>query len=399
MPKLFISHSTEDDAFVRELQQALGDQGVSVWIDSRELLPGGLLAPDITRAIDEAAALAVVVSPASLQSRWVDKEVRYAIKLQKKRGREKFPVIPLSLDGTKLGVLEEVFGTEPTYIPVRGAAGGAEAAVHPLLVAPGRRKSADVAPSPQPTANPLEELVLELTDLRFEQKDGVRRASAHARLIYEPATPGQPHIKSDRRWRLVAPIGPIEAEELRWYLEKFAIWPSDYFRDRARKVEENLGRAGALPGKGRPTTLPGHPCAANAGGREDRASKPSRCVAPRAGDDLHWPQPRTPRAPAAAAPRALCGGARSGRRGQGHARTLALLAPSIRNRGVDATRAALVDPMAAMEKQFPGSREHSLFASVELSLRRMSSANRDKARVLGVFHGGLHLVVLCMMMQ
>jgi hypothetical protein len=56
---------------------------VSVWIDSRDLLPGGLLAPDISRAIDEAAAFAVVVSPAALQSRWVGKEIRYAIELQK----------------------------------------------------------------------------------------------------------------------------------------------------------------------------------------------------------------------------------------------------------------------------------------------------------------------------
>jgi CHAT domain len=83
----------------------------------------------------------------------------------------------------------------------------------------------------------------------------------------------------------------------------------------------------------------------------------------------------------------------------GHARTLALLAPSIRGRGVDATRGALVELIAAMEKQFHGSREHSLFASVELSLRRMSSANRDKARVLGVFHGGVDLDVLRTMMQ
>jgi tetratricopeptide (TPR) repeat protein len=83
----------------------------------------------------------------------------------------------------------------------------------------------------------------------------------------------------------------------------------------------------------------------------------------------------------------------------GHARTLALLAPELRSRGVEATRAALVELMAAMERQFPGSREHSLFASVELSLRRMSPANRDKARVLGVFHGGFKLEVLGLMMQ
>ncbi len=246
MSHLFISHSTLDDAAVRELQRALGDQAVRAWIDSRELLPGGLLEPDVKTAIDDAAAFAVVVSPAALQSRWVGKEIRYAIELQQQRGREKFPVIPLSLDGTRLGVLEEFFGTEPAYIALSSGAGGAEAAVHPILVALGLRKLADRPPSPQPAANPLEELVLELTDLKFAEKDGVRRASAHARLIYEPATPGQPPVLSDKSWRLVAPIGPIEAEELRWYLEKFAIWPSDYFRDRARKVEENLVKWGQL---------------------------------------------------------------------------------------------------------------------------------------------------------
>jgi tetratricopeptide (TPR) repeat protein len=83
----------------------------------------------------------------------------------------------------------------------------------------------------------------------------------------------------------------------------------------------------------------------------------------------------------------------------GHARTLALLAPELRSRGVEATREALVELMAAMERQFPGSREHSLFASVELSLRRMSAANRDRVRVLGVFHGGVNLVILQLMMQ
>ena len=82
-----------------------------------------------------------------------------------------------------------------------------------------------------------------------------------------------------------------------------------------------------------------------------------------------------------------------------HARTLALLAPALRNRGVEATRASLVELMAEMERRFPGSREKSVFASVELSLRRLSAANQDRARVLGVFHGGVHLGVLAIMTQ
>jgi len=86
---------------------------------------------------------------------------------------------------------------------------------------------------------------------------------------------------------------------------------------------------------------------------------------------------------------------------QGHARTLALLAPELRRRGVAATQAALVELMEQMQRQVaqlpaddPRRREQSLFASVELSLRRLSAANRERARVLGVFHGGVDLDVL-----
>src|SRR5262249_50086445 len=83
----------------------------------------------------------------------------------------------------------------------------------------------------------------------------------------------------------------------------------------------------------------------------------------------------------------------------GHARTLALLAPSLRSRGVEATRVSLVELMEEMERKHPGSREQSLFASVELSLRRLSPANRERARVLGVFHGAVDLDLLREMMQ
>ena len=80
-----------------------------------------------------------------------------------------------------------------------------------ILVALGKRLPAYTPSTPQPKAEPLEELVLELTDLNFHEQDGVRRASARARLVYEPATPGQPHVHSAQTWRLIAPIGPIEA--------------------------------------------------------------------------------------------------------------------------------------------------------------------------------------------
>ena len=63
MSKLFISHSSQDDGFVRGLQQALGDLRQDVWIDSRELRGGDPLWPEIQKAIEQASAYAVVVSP------------------------------------------------------------------------------------------------------------------------------------------------------------------------------------------------------------------------------------------------------------------------------------------------------------------------------------------------
>ncbi len=95
MSKLFISHSSKDDAFVRHLRAALADHGVDAWIDSRELLSGSLLDPEIKKAIEDASAFAVVVSTDALQSKWVGKELRYALEVRKQRGQNHYPVIPL----------------------------------------------------------------------------------------------------------------------------------------------------------------------------------------------------------------------------------------------------------------------------------------------------------------
>jgi tetratricopeptide (TPR) repeat protein len=240
MAQLFLSHSSAEDGFVRELREALADLGQPVWIDSRQLKGGDPLESEIQAAIEAAAGLAVLVSPASLQSRWVGKELVHGLKVQAERGRDVFPVIPLSLNGTRLGVLQALFKEEPTYISVSSAPGGATAALHDLLVALGLRLPTDRPPLPQPRPEPVAELVLELSDLGFAEQDGVRRPAARARLVYEPAIPGQPNVASEQMWRLIAPLGPIEAEELRWYLERWPVWPNPLVADRARQVEANL---------------------------------------------------------------------------------------------------------------------------------------------------------------
>ena len=249
MPQVFLSHSSADDALVRRLQQALADLGEDRWIDSRELRGGDPLWPAIQQAIESAAAFAVLVSPDGLQSRWVGKELRHALDVQSRRSRAGYPVIPLTVDDTRLGVLEGYFEDEPAYIPISSAPGGIDAALNAILIALGRRLPADVAPTPQPAPEPIEELVLELTDLRYEDLGaGVRRPSARARLVHEPAPgpqgAGRREVASARSWRLTAPLGPIEADDIRWYLEKYAVWPGTQFAERARRVEQDLARWG-----------------------------------------------------------------------------------------------------------------------------------------------------------
>jgi len=296
MSKVFLSHSSHDDPTVRALQQALADLGQELWIDSRELRGGDPLGPSIRTAIDTAAGFAVLVSPKALESKWVLAELRHALQVQRARldAGTRYPVVPLALDGTRLGALEAEFGHEPIYIRLDSRPGGIESALNAILVALHRRAPADRLPVPRPQTGPLEELVLELTDLGFDESEpGVRRASATARLIYEPAgrdaradareagggkvrtadptaaraatatpmvrtadptgaapsrrvrcadqtPPDQTPIAASATWRLIAPLGPIETEELCWYLEKYAVWPSTYFQDRARRVEQSL---------------------------------------------------------------------------------------------------------------------------------------------------------------
>jgi hypothetical protein len=80
-----------------------------------------------------------------------------------------------------------------------------------------------------------------------------------------------------------------------------------------------------------------------------------------------------------------------------HARALVLLAPELASRGVRATTENLHGIMAELHKKHPGDRENSLYASVELSLRRLPMETREQLKALAVFHGGANRGVLMML--
>jgi tetratricopeptide (TPR) repeat protein len=59
------------------------------------------------------------------------------------------------------------------------------------------------------------------------------------------------------------------------------------------------------------------------------------------------------------------------------------------------TTQRLTQLMAQLEAENPGDRENSLYASVELSLRRLPEAVRERVQRLAVVHGGASLYPLC----
>jgi hypothetical protein len=94
-PSVFLSHSHADKQFARQLAEDLQGAGARVWIDEAEIRLGDSLIKKISAAIDEVDYLAVVLSPASVESEWVRREVEIA--LNEEIAGQAVKVLPLLL--------------------------------------------------------------------------------------------------------------------------------------------------------------------------------------------------------------------------------------------------------------------------------------------------------------
>ena len=240
---IFISHASADDGFVAELRQALESHKLPVWVNSRNLRSGGKLVPEIETAIEQARHVLVVLSPDTVNSPWVRREVKKALEVEQRRQADGYRVIPLLLPGITPGALGNWFDEEPVAIPIEIGPDGLSAALPALLAALGERLPTYHQPFEQPASKPVEELVLALTDPQIETHEGKRRAKAVAMLIYEPADPRARRIES-RRFTFTAPLGPIETADLRWYLETYYIWPDKMAQERAEGIANKLPQWG-----------------------------------------------------------------------------------------------------------------------------------------------------------
>lgn len=79
MTSVFLSHSSKDKAFTRNLAERLRRLGVRVWIDEAEINIGDSLQSKIAEAIEETDYVAAVISHNSIQSSWVQRELQMAM--------------------------------------------------------------------------------------------------------------------------------------------------------------------------------------------------------------------------------------------------------------------------------------------------------------------------------
>lgn len=113
-----------------------------------------------------------------------------------------------------------------------------------ILAALGVQLPDDFQPYAAPEERPLADLLLRLADPEVGLEAGKQRLRATATLTYEPPDyPRSLRIESVR-FLFTAPLGPIEAEDLRWYLERYHIWPVGLFRERAQGIEAKLPQWG-----------------------------------------------------------------------------------------------------------------------------------------------------------
>jgi hypothetical protein len=116
---VFISHSSKDDAIVRELRHALEGIGIEVWADSERLSGGDPLAPKIQQAIKKADYQIAIISMNGLNSEWVQREIEHA----ESAGRG---IVPLMLPGIGPVAMRRLFRQELVGIPLKNGPGAVQ---------------------------------------------------------------------------------------------------------------------------------------------------------------------------------------------------------------------------------------------------------------------------------
>lgn len=96
----FLSHSSADKTFIRQLAADLTASGISVWLDEQRIRVGDSIPEKIAQGLAESDYFLIGMSQKSSESAWVQKELNNA--LMSEVQRRKVHILPLKLDDTPM---------------------------------------------------------------------------------------------------------------------------------------------------------------------------------------------------------------------------------------------------------------------------------------------------------
>jgi|GEM_PF-6764066 len=97
--RVFVSYTSTDRSFVETLTNSLESLSVRLWIDYREIRVGDSIIAEISKGLQEVDALVVILSQASVKSRWVTEEINAAfMAMVEGKGVRLCPVLIQSCD-------------------------------------------------------------------------------------------------------------------------------------------------------------------------------------------------------------------------------------------------------------------------------------------------------------
>jgi hypothetical protein len=89
--QIFLSYASSDESFAKALSSQLTRRGLSVWSPAEEVLPGDNVWLRVGEALKDSRAMIVLLSPESMRSENVRREIEYALGQPNYEGRV-FPV-------------------------------------------------------------------------------------------------------------------------------------------------------------------------------------------------------------------------------------------------------------------------------------------------------------------
>jgi len=96
----FISHSSKDKPFVRQLAADLSSRGIEVWLDEQRIRVGDSIPEKIAQGLAQSDFFLIAVSQHSADSAWVQKELNNALVAEVQR--RKVHILPMKLDDAAL---------------------------------------------------------------------------------------------------------------------------------------------------------------------------------------------------------------------------------------------------------------------------------------------------------